>query len=164
MPIPESVQIVCRTAAEKNVENIEAAVAEAYDAVLALPEWPDFRDALVMNAIRAMVHDVRHNDNVKMRRECGTWTTIPKSTMASIPADVMISVWGYNIAGRTLGTILGEELDQIAQDEAARADGHNFNARLCRKLKSLVPTGKTVKQAVSEAKMRKLFKQEQAKT
>ena len=133
-------------------------------AIKRLPEYDDFREELVVYAVRGMVHDVRHADNIKMRREAGEFGGPAKVGVGAAVQQACQNVYAYFIAGTTLGMILGSQLSEIANSEAAKADGHLFNTRLCRRLARLVPANKTVKQAVKESVLAKIFREEEDKT
>jgi len=122
-----------------------------------LDEYAEYTESLIADAIRRQIHDERHGINVSMRLNRGDYGEPAKVVPGEATARVMRSVYSYMIAGRSLGSILGEELAGIASDEAARADGHMFNATLCQKLNPLVAKGKSVRQCVPEQKLQKIF-------
>ena len=73
-----------------------------------------------------------------------------------------ISSYLYNIAGTSLGEVLGKDLLDLADIEDNRAEGHVFNSRVLRRLSDVVPENKKVKSAISEKKLNALFSELQA--
>ena len=109
--------------------------------------------------MREYIHGRRHDLNVQMRRVSGDYGGQAKVTAGEAVGRVAISVYSYMIAGATLGSLKGEDLLSVAESEAATAEGHQFNAKLCKKLQSLVTADKTVRQCVSAVKLKKIFKE-----
>lgn len=138
-------------------QSIDTAVEHAAARVAKLPEYPTLVADLVTTAIRGLIQDYRHTENTRTRAAAGEYGGPAKVTAGDAAGRVALGVYSYYIAGRTLGLILGKELSDIAQSEAARAEGHQFNAALCERLRPLVKDDQTVKQAVTETKLRKLF-------
>lgn len=138
-------------------QSIDTAVEHAADRVAKLPEYPTLIVDLVTTALRGLIQDYRHGENVRTRAAAGEYGGPAKVTAGDAAGRVAMGVYSYYISGRTLGQILGKELADIGTSEAARAEGHEFNARLCAKLQELVPEEKTVKQAVPEQRLRKIF-------
>ena len=107
--------------------------------------------------VRGILNDMRHTINTAIKKEHGMYGGPAKVVPGEATARVALSCLGYMIAGKTLGNVLGEELEGIAQDEAAVAKGHQFNVKLCRKLKPLVADDKTVGQCLNERKLKAVF-------
>lgn len=156
---PESIKAVVEAAARKYPE-VGDAVAAAERAARKLPEFPGMVDALVRDAIRSLVHNVRHNDNVKRRRENREYDVLPKVKGTSERVNAIHrSLYYHNIGGKILGMLTGAELYDVGFAERNRAIGSMFNYRLCMKLCDLVPEDKTVQDAVSERKLKAIFKE-----
>jgi len=143
--------------AAKHTDDIDKAI----DATLARArrsKWfSALADELVRRAVRKIVQDCRHRANIQMRRENGSYGGPAKVTAGAATAAVARSVYLYMIGGRSLGNVLGEDLAGIGESEAAKAEGHLFNTKLCQALSPLVKDKKTVSQCVPEAKLKKIF-------
>jgi len=123
--------------------------------------WPEFnkwKAELIRSQFRNMIHDARHGINVQMRRDAGVYGGPAKVKPGESVQAVNRSLYLYLIDGRTLGSLQGSELPDIAAGERERAEGHTFNARLLNELRPLVGAEKTVADAVSERRLRKAFK------
>jgi hypothetical protein len=153
----EALHAIAAEEAERHEDDIDAAVDAVLKRGRRLPEYPTFADGLIRNSIRHMIHDVRHAMNTAMKKANGQYGGPAIVTAGSATAAVARSVYSYMIAGKSLGSILGEELEKIAADEESRASGHQFNAKLCRALAPLVKPEKTVRECVREARLRKVF-------
>lgn len=143
--------------ADKHANSITAAVNSAVCRVKRLADYPDYVDGLVRKAIRGMIHDYRHAEDVAMRKESREFGGEAKVKAGDAVNRVARSLYSYLIGGVTLGVIKGCQLAKIGAEEAMRAGGHDFNARLCKALEPLVSNHKTVRQCVKESKLRQLF-------
>lgn len=158
MEFPESVNEVIRDACRKFPSDITRAHAYASRLIRKLDEFDDLVNTLVEHAILGLVHQRRHHENVQIKNDTGKYSSKAKVLgMSEEVNSVCKSVYLYNIGARTLGMLEGQELEPIADNEDAIADGHHFNANLCRRLRRLVGDGVKVKEAVSEKKLRALF-------
>lgn len=158
MQFPDSFLVVIREKTNRYGSDIAKAVEESEKALRKLPEFESQIEAMVTNAIRDLVYDERHVINVKLKRESGRYNN--ESTMKGLdPSIVKVhqSLYEYFIAGTTLGDLYGKQLSQIADNENAIAEGHQFNAGLCNWLRKVVPDEKQVKQVVSEKQLRNIF-------
>ncbi len=143
--------------AQRHADDIDAAVNSAVRRVQKLPNYADLVDDLVRSAVRHLIADCRHHENVAMRKDGNSYGGPAKVIAGSAVNRIASDFYAYYIGGRTLGTIKGEELAVIAASEAERASGHQFNARLCAALRPLVPEGKTVKECIKPGKLRSIF-------
>lgn len=160
MDFPEAVLNVVRESEAKHPDDIDRAVKLASQRIRKLPEFAEVVDAFVDRAIRELIHDARHNETCRIRKDAGVYSATPKVNAASQAANrVALSVYLYRIAGRTLGDLLGSELDAIAENEAQIAEGHLFNSRLAVRLKRVVPADKRVRDAVKENRLRKIMQE-----
>lgn len=160
MKFPDSVIKAVQAAAETHGDDIPTAVQTAEDAVRALPEFDTLTSSLIHKAVQELVYEYRRMVNQGMRRgEWGQQESQPSARDASgAVEEVYRSCFDYFIGRKTLGVILGKELEGIAAKERATSDGHLFNAALCEELRGMVKDEQTVKDAVSETKLRRLFK------
>ena len=156
--VPEVVQRIARRYAEKYPNDIDKAVDMAVVATQKIKSYPKLVDGLVRSALRSYIHDVRHSNNESIRQGA-----MPKVISGDSPAleRVMMGAYLYSIGGRSLGDIRGEELLDIAEAEEKRAHGHNFNARLCRRLAAIVAETATVQESIPENKLTKIFREVQ---
>jgi hypothetical protein len=153
----EELQSIAQEATTKFPDDIATATAYAIRRAKAKSWFMDCVDELVSRSIRAMICDFRHTANVAMRKEAYGYGGSAKVVAGSAVAEVASSYYGYLIAGMSLGTVTGDQLPAIAESESANAAGHEFNARLCRALRPLVPDEKAVRDCVSERRLRTLF-------
>lgn len=161
MNYPESLTAIVQHAASEHRDNIDQAVDCAAKAWRATEERAEWLEQMELGQLRNLIHDARHQTNVAIRREAGAYAGPAKVGLSTGAANrVAQSILdGYVICGRVLGDILGKELVPFAKIELERAEGYQFNARLCRKLAAVVPDDKTVRQVLSESKIRKLMRE-----
>lgn len=153
MEYPESLCAIIRSAAEKHRGDIDAAVNQAFGDWQESDEYADWVDEMVRGQIRNMIHDVRHADNVTIRRNAGDFGGPSKVGVSAANQVIEKSLLDtYSINGRRLGDILGKELSAIANGERERATGCIVNARLLEALKPLVSDDKSVRQCVKDKK------------
>jgi hypothetical protein len=155
--VMNAVQAIATEEAMRHRNNVAHALDAAIQRVRDLPNYDDLVDALVLEAVRERVYDARHQDCRAIRKAAGEYCGPAKVTAGATSNDVAFGVYCYMIDGRTLGTIRGDELAVIADGEEARAHGHRFNARLCRKLLDHVSEDKTVRQCLKETALREIF-------
>lgn len=161
MKFPEEVLCVCRAASERHPEDVSAAVDEAVARLKRLASYPDLVETLVRQAVQDLVYEARHVKNVRTRRENGGYGGPPKVTVGGNAeiGRVYEDVFAYRIAGTTLGSLTGAELPAVASKEREIAGGHLFNAALCERLARSVPVERTVREVVSEKRLRALFRE-----
>lgn len=160
----EVIQKVAAEEADHHPSDIDKAVLATVARVKRMGHYDEFVEELATRAIRGIITDARHTRNVAMRKEMGDYGGPARVIVGEATAAVAMAVYSYRIAGTTLGMILGEQLPEIAAHEAARADGHTFNARLCQALAPKVPKGKMVSESVPEQQIKKLFERLQRQT
>lgn len=160
MTYPEWFLASVRTAATKYPDDINKATDRAVKSIRQHEEFDSLIDDMVRDCIRGKVHEFRHQQNIATWKEHGKYGGPAKVNVGASLAvqEVITSVYAYAIAGKTLGSIFGGDLLDIAAGERAKADGHSANAKLCELLAPLVPKDKTVAEAVKETKLRELFR------
>ena len=163
MIYPDSVLAICNRSIDGRPD-VRKAIDWAARAIRGLPEYETFVSQLVYGAIENCVYEARHKANCAMRQQLGDYSKPPKVVSGSdeAVARVAAAVYTYRIAGTVLGLLTGAELPALADTEAARAGGHAFNAALCRRLAQIVPEKKTVRDSISEKKLREIFQSVQA--
>lgn len=162
MEYPPSLRDIVSQAASQHRDDIDKAVDCAYAKWLDDPEREDFVESLERQAIREHIHFWRHRENVEMRREAGMYGGPAKVGLSTGAANrIAEQCWleTYVIGGRIVGGITGKELPAMAKSEREKADGADFNARLCMKLASMVPEEKAVRDVLTDAKFRKVMKE-----
>jgi hypothetical protein len=162
MEYPTSVLEIAERQAARFPADIDSAVNEAEKAIRRLPEFDSLVDLMVHNAVQELIYSFRHRDKVQMKNDMGQYGGPAKVTSgaSAVANRAERSAYEFHMAGTMLGLILGKDLESIAQSEAAIAHGHDFNARLCRRLMSLVPDESRVQDAVSEKRLRRLIAEE----
>ncbi len=162
MEFPESLLAVVKRAVKKYPADIEKCVAEAEKALRKRKAFTEWLDILITQGVQEIVYDIRHQINTRIKNENkeygGKSTVIPGASEAVQEVE---SVYAYRIAGTMLGLVLGVQLLDIANSEAAIANGHQFNSVLARSLMPLVPNDKRVQEAVSEKRLQKMFREAQ---
>lgn len=148
---------IARKASAKHPEDVTAAAKLAMRTARQRDWYAEFAEERELRYWRELIHDVRHAENVKLRRSSGEYGGPAKVTVGPVVARVARSVYLHKIDGRTLGGILGSELDLIAGGELARSNGHLFNVALCRTLRPLVADDKSVQECVPEKKLQKIY-------
>jgi hypothetical protein len=181
MQHPESILRAGRLAADKFPDDIPRATRYALQLFKRLPEYEEWCEGLPMGMAQDIVHEARGHHNRELKRQSrreeeeavaayssetvgaaanGRSTRPrpeprPRINVAESQGvrSTYIAYMTKNIAGRTVGSIYGRELEGIASDERAVASGHEFNARLMQRLRPLVPDDRTVREAISEEKL-----------
>lgn len=157
---PLEVLAIARECMNESKEDIGQAVASAKALIQELECYPALVDRMVTEAIRELIYNLRHQENVKIKRQDGSFHTTNKTRIweSSHVKEVYKSAYNYMIGGRTLSLLLGEEIETLAEGEKNRADGHLFNYRLLKTLQPLIPEGRRVKEVLSEQRLMTIFK------
>jgi hypothetical protein len=152
--------------AKKWPHDIDAAVAHALAAVKNHECYAAWVDELVARAVREAVHRARHEMTRVAKSSAGDYGGPAKVTGTGRAVLAVYASWydTFCIGNRTLGDLLGEELDTLASDEDGRARGHAMNARMARWLRAprkdgtpRVRDGQRVREAVPEATARRAW-------
>lgn len=149
---PDFATELAKDAVEKN--------GEAQDAIKAFrerlrkhKEFPSIVDHLFDVATAELVYQIRHDINTATKKANGYYGK-PATVVVGHSKEVQSIYKRFYFDGQFLGDIAGERLGKLAEKEAAQANGHSLNAALLRRLVPLVPEGKTVRQCVSEKRLR----------
>src|ERR1022692_3158405 len=131
MGIPKPVLEIAAKNAAKFPNDVDRAIEQTNIQVRKLPDFAEFAGALIHQALTDCVYDARHNTNRRIKNETGQYAKPAKlpATTQEIQ-DAYESVYSYCMAGKSLGSITGSEFAEIAESEAAIADGHRFNVQL----------------------------------
>jgi hypothetical protein len=143
-------------------DGIPAATDDAMQKIGSLPNYGQFVAALVREAIRGLVEQARHADNVKAKREAGAYyqpTKVRLGASGAVEEVAAQSLYNYFIGGTMLGLLRGQDLSNVADSERKIIQGHRFNERLCERLRPMVPNNATVRDKVSERKLRTIFRE-----
>lgn len=158
---PQELLELVRAAATRHPDSIENAVDDAFNTWRAHPHYEDHVSRLVRGMVQELIYRERVQANVAIRRAAGSYVQPGKVSIASAAVNAVATecYLNYFIAGRALGSIRGDELPAISEAERERANGHDFNARLCDKLASLVTRDRTVGECVSEQRLKRIFRE-----
>lgn len=150
---------VARECSQKYGHDVSLSKAEAVKRIRKLPVFQELVDTLLNRAIGDMVEQCRHETNRAIKRAAGLYgvgaKVVPHEN-ASVQ-KVYQSLYNLNIGGTMLGMVLGRDLEKIAETEESCAQGHNFNAALCRLLAPHVPKDKRVMEVITEKRLRSIF-------
>jgi hypothetical protein len=181
---PESILRAGRKAAEKFPDDIPRATRYALQLFKRLPEFEEWCEGLPLGMAQDIVHEARHHHNREIKRQSRREEGVAVAACASSARETnerstrprpeprpriniaesqgvrstYIAYMTKRIAGRTVGSLYGRELEDIAMNERERASGYEFNARLMQRLKPLVPDNRTVREAISEEKLAAIWK------
>lgn len=146
-------------AAEAHPDDVDAAVDASLPKLARLPEWEEYKKQLVRSAVSDLIHVYRHRENVEQRKGTGVYGGAAKVTRGRASAAIARekSLYDYFIGGKHLGSVTGEELGAIAEVESAKAATHNFHVRLCSALSRIVPKEKTVREVVTERRLKTIW-------
>jgi hypothetical protein len=176
---PESILRAGRRAAERFPDDIPRATRYALQLFKRLPEYEEWCEGLPMGMAQDIIHEARHHHNREIKRQSRREEEVAVAACASSTGSAnerstrprpeprprinvaesqgvrstYIAYMTKLIAGRTVGSLYGRELEGIAVNERAVASGHEFNARLLQRLRPLVPDGSTVRESISEEKL-----------
>ena len=155
-----SVLEAVKKAVKKYPNDVAKSIELAIKNVRKLSEYKALVNNLVDGAIQDIVYDTRHQENKQIKSAAGLYGAPAKIVIGNSKAvqESARSVYDMFINGTTLGVVLGVDLETIAFNEQNIADGYSFNAAVCRRLSGMVPADKMVKEAVSEKKLRAIFK------
>ena len=147
-------------ASDNHPDDIPAATDQAFREAKRHPEFETVIEGLMRESIRDLINDARHKVNCLIKRQTGYFDKIkPKVTgVSEAVLEVNRSVYDYRINGKTLGNVMGCELDAIINNESAMMQGHQFKFELARWLKPHVPDDKSVRESVPERKLRANFR------
>jgi hypothetical protein len=150
---PEVIQ--CVRLAVAGLADVTEAIARARLAVRGMDGYATFVTQLVDAAVQGIVYDLRHQDNIRIRKARNDYGAPAKVEVGKSPiVRAVTSAYEYRIGGNVLGNLLGEELVPLAEQEEGLAAGHAVNARLLRELRTRVKNGQRVRDAVSEKLLR----------
>jgi hypothetical protein len=159
MEMSQTVIDIIAAAEKRHPEDIEAAVDDAEKRIRKLPDFDDFVNILIREAIRSRVNDCRHGVSRAIRKEMGEYGKPATTVVGESPAvlKVMENLYKYRIAGTVLGSVYGRDLADISENERVTGQGHLFNAYLTARLQPLVPANKRVRDVVPEKKLKVIF-------
>lgn len=159
MEYPKSILNIVKKANQKYPHDVGKAIEWAKKYVRKLKDFGTLETMLVDNAIKDMVYEDRHTVNRRIKKDSGGYYAPTKVSPGGTETSNRIaeSIYLYRIAGTTIGRVKGCDLEEIAATEVAIGNGHLFNARLCRRLKKVVPKDKMVDEAVKETQLVRIF-------
>src|SRR5262245_33949839 len=132
MEYPDSILRAVEDAVKQHPDDVPQAINCAERSVRKTPDYPTVVDELIRDAVSQLVYRARHAINVRLKNAAGAYNQKTKVNGASAAVQkVCEDFYAYTIGQKTLGNLLGSELDGIARSESAIASGHRFNARLC---------------------------------
>lgn len=158
--VPESVLQIAKRAALEHPDDIDQAVACLRAKVVETKLEKALLSVLLARAYRDLIHQARHQHFVALRNANGSFVgkakVMPGSAVAMAAEASLLNT--YCIAGRTLGSIRGEEIASMAATETAKANGAAFNASLLIKLRRFVKDEATVGESVNDKQVAKMFR------
>lgn len=165
MNLPEHVIEIAKESHNKHKDDCQAAARAALRRIKKLPDYKEIAEALILEAVKVVIYDVRAVNIVQSKRS--EFVSIKAKTQFGLgkgAETVLRAVEQYRnlfdtpAGGKTLGQLYGRELCGLAESERARGDGHYRNANLYDALKKLVPDDKQVAKTVSHTQLKALFR------
>ena len=156
----EAILAEARKAVEKHPESIPDAVECAERHIRQLPEFQEHINNFIRLTVQELVYRARVQMNNHARHVPRQKVNLGESQGIK---EAYADLFGYFVAGRTLGSLRGEELEELAVNEQSNGEGYLFRARLLRLLRTVTPDGKTVQQAVDGKKLAFIFKKAEKK-
>lgn len=157
MEYPKDVTAICKLMAKKYGNDIDKAVASAEKAIRELPDFDDFVHLLITLAIRELISDARHHENLRTRKVTGADVErcTPKTTVGTSRSVIKASqsIYEYNIGGKLLGWMTGEEVNAAMQTQLSISNGHRVNYVMLSLIDGKVPAGKKVKDVFSQKQL-----------
>lgn len=159
--MPEIVLTIVQEETEANLNNISEATGKAEERIRALPEFNgQIVNSLITDQVRELVYRARHDLATETKRQAGYYGGPAKINRASPSVNGVYhrAYLNYCIGGKTLGDILGKELEAIIVGEKERSNGHLFNSELAAWCKAQgVGDEQRVRDKISEKKIKGFF-------
>ncbi len=152
---PTWVKSAVSAAVDKSPSNPLAAAENALRQMRENRGFPVLVEDFLLSSVLNLVHQERHHKNGDLKEETNGREPVKRGEATE---EVYRDIYAYHVAGKILGDVQGAELEPLAQAEEAVAAGHQFKADLLRELSTMVGPEQTVREAVSERKLRALFK------
>lgn len=101
MAYPKELPEIARKAVDRYPSNIEKSTDIALRLIKRLPEYDDFMESLIRDAVQDIIYDIRHSDNVAMKRANGMYNIEPKVIVSNSSAvlEVFKSLYEMRNAG-----------------------------------------------------------------
>lgn len=166
--LTDEMKAIIRSETERKINDVEKAITESVKKIQCCVGYNTWVDELVESAVRVMVqsevYDIRHKSNVELRRG-EFYGGPPKVNVGTSPSvkQVYRDYLSYQIAGRTLGALLGEELAPLAMRERNTSKTHELLASVLERLSKIVPSKKQVKEVVDARRMARIWKSMETK-
>ena len=191
MSFPMSIVNILAEANRLHGDDIQLAVELAESEIRRLPDFKkEIEGMLITHAVQTLIHDSRHKFNrdlmggirsgnlpslnghastnghagkngQSMKGKHSVPKVIP-SHSKEILADYS-RYFAFKVAGKTLGAMLGSELELASIAAGMQAKGNLFVESLCNRLAKMVPDDKRVMDVVPGKTLEKIFLEEQAK-
>jgi hypothetical protein len=141
---------------DKSSDDIQLAIKRTVARFKRIPNWQQALEVLLYKCAQEAVYAHRHMENIRIKKEAGEYGGPAKVTGGGMAAKVAQQCYEIVLAGRVLGDVTGEELDEMIDVEQQMVRGHTANVRLLKSLKPLVKPGQCVRNAVKPAKLLEL--------
>ena len=136
--IPSDVYRVIKGAVAAHLSDIDRSVEVAHEEITNLPGYKLLAQNLMLDLVRRLVHEERHNLANAQRHESGFYAKNTAKVVASQSAIYrQVAKQGnrerflnYPMGGKVLGDLTGKDLDRVAKAEGQAMKGHEFNMRL----------------------------------
>lgn len=156
---PQSVLEIVATCTRNNLGDINTAVDEAVEAIKQLPGYKQLVEDLLRRGVCDLVYEMRHKDNRRLKNALGRYPSQKDSKIAFSEnvAAAHRSVFDHCIDGRTLGSLYGRDIPDLIDTIGKRIRGERFNINILLWLKNKVPMDKTVREAISEERLARVY-------
>jgi hypothetical protein len=156
---PSEFHSIAVEAVKSNLDNINDSVDEAEARIRDLPCFKDFVKMMVRDAIRHLIHDIRHSMNTQAKKEAGGYAQ-PRSIKIEESDGIRaahVSMLDYFINGKRLGSLVKEELLELAESEKENGRGRYINAYVLGEINKRLKPGQKVEEVLTERQVQRLF-------
>jgi hypothetical protein len=159
MRYPKEVSEIVQRCVDK-YPDIETAYDKAESQIRALSAFKSFVDLLIRRGIQELICDARHTKDVAIRNKVRVYGGPAKVVVGKSKGvqEIESEMFSYRISGMELGAMKGVELEEFADGERGRANGHMFNSRLLMGCREHVSDEDTVRKSMSVQQLYNVWK------
>jgi len=162
MMYPKNVILLVEEIENENKENRTLAITNAVEALRELPDFNDFFELLLRDAVGELIDRARHKAMEAIRKSEAYRRNMPKVVVGNSKVLQEISYQAFcdvRIDGTILSNIYGSRLTDLARSERNSASGYVERAFILEALAKIVPEDKKVGEVVGKQQELKIRKQ-----